>query len=319
MTELLKINNLTKKFPIKGGFFKKTVGHVHAVTDVSLAVNEGEIVGLVGESGCGKSTLGRSILKLIEPDSGDIIFDGDNITAYSSSQMRALRKKMQIIFQDPYSSLNPRMTIGKAIEEPIRVHKIVPSSEAKKRAMELLEKVGLKEEHYHKYPHEFSGGQRQRVGIARALALDPKLIIADEPVSALDVSIQAQIINLLSDLKDELGLTILFIAHDLKVVEHISQKIVVMYLGRVMEVIESKNLHEAKHPYTLSLLSAVPVPDPHVKKKRIILKGDVPSPINPPSGCVFHTRCPSAKPECAEGVPPLKNITAHHQVACILV
>lgn len=316
---LLEVKNLSKSFPIKGGFWGKPKGYVKAVSQVSLTLAPGEILGIVGESGCGKSTLGRTILKLLEPDEGAILFGGKDITHLSSSQMRPLRRQMQIIFQDPYASLNPRMTIGNAIAEPLLVHEKLSRKERRKKAEGLLEIVGLSDQAYDKYPHEFSGGQRQRIGIARALALNPKLIIADEPVSALDVSIQAQIINLLSDLQKQFNLSILFIAHDLKVVEHICDRIIVMYLGKVMEVLDAKDLENAKHPYSRSLLSAVPVPDPTIKKERIILKGDVPSPINPPSGCVFHTRCPIAEARCKTEIPLLRDLNPHQKVACHLV
>lgn len=316
---LLEVQNLVKTFSVKGGFFGKIVAKVHALSGVSLFVGKGEIVGLVGESGCGKTTLGRTILKLTEPTDGKIIFHGKNITSYSSEQMRSLRREMQIVFQDPYASLNPRMTIGNAIAEPLKVHKIVPRKELREKVSELLNVVGLKEDAYYKYPHEFSGGQRQRIGIARALSVNPKLIVADEPVSALDVSIQAQIINLLSDLNQQFGLSLLFISHDLKVVRHISHRVMVMYLGLVMEVIDAGDLSEAKHPYTVSLLSAVPVADPKHKRKRIILAGDVPSPLNPPSGCVFHTRCPMAVERCKTEVPLLREVGKDNQVACHLV
>lgn len=316
---LLEIKNLSKSFPIKSGFFGKSKEFVHAVHDVSLNVAPGEIVGLVGESGCGKSTLGRTILKLIEPDRGEIFFNGMNITQLKPVAMRPLRKEMQIIFQDPYASLNPRMTIGQAIAEPLIIHKLVPRKKRQEHVEELLKMVGLSPEHYHKYPHEFSGGQRQRIGIARALSLNPKLVIADEPVSALDVSIQAQIINLLSDLQKKLGLAMIFIAHDLKVVEHISNRIVVMYLGRIMEALQATELNNAKHPYTRSLLSAVPIPDPTIKKERILLKGDVPSPVHPPSGCVFHPRCPLAIDRCRTEVPLLRPLAHHQLAACHLV
>lgn len=316
---LLKLENLTKTFPIQGGFFGRIKGHVQAVNEINLTVEDGEILGLVGESGCGKSTLGRTILKLYEPDSGRIYFEDQDITHYSIGQMRPLRKRMQIIFQDPYASLNPRMTIGSTLAEPLIIHHVVPRHKLQDRVAELLEMVGLSADAINKYPHEFSGGQRQRVGIARALALEPKLVIADEPVSALDVSIQAQIINLLSDLKERFGLAMIFIAHDLKVVEHLSQRIVVMYLGRIMEIINSDELNNALHPYTVSLLSAIPTADPYQKNERIILKGDVPSPIHPPSGCVFHTRCPKATEECKQGIPPLTERKSGHFVACIHV
>lgn len=318
MTPILEVKNLTKHFPIRGGFWGRTQGYVHAVSGVSLYVKPGEILGLVGESGCGKSTLGRTILKLVEPDQGQILFKGRDITHLNSNEMRPLRKDMQIIFQDPYASLNPRMPVGAAIQEPLLVHNIVPKNKRRERVMELLEMVGLNADTYDKYPHEFSGGQRQRIGIARALSVNPQLIIADEPVSALDVSIQAQIINLLSDLQKKLNLSMIFIAHDLKVVEHISNRIIVMYLGKVMETFDSQNLFKAKHPYTQSLLSAIPIPNPQAKKNRIILKGDVPSPINPPSGCVFHTRCPIAIERCRLQVPELRSLAAHHDAACHL-
>ncbi len=316
---LLEVKNLIKHFPIKGGFFGRQVGQVHAVNEVSLSMEVGQTVGLVGESGCGKTTLGRLITRLIQPTAGNIYFEGEEITGLKEAELRVLRRQFQMIFQDPYSSLNPRMTVGQILTEPLTVHKIGDKSGRRERVMEILEKVGLSREAYPKYPHEFSGGQRQRVGIARALMLLPKLIVADEPVSALDVSIQAQIINLLQELQKEMNLTYLFIAHDLKVVRHISKKIVVMYLGHVMEEIPSKNLEQARHPYTHALLSAVPVPNPTLKREKIILTGDVPSPITPPSGCVFHTRCPYAQDICKEKVPMLEPLAAEHQVACHLV
>lgn len=316
---LLEVKNLIKTFSAQKNFFGKTIETVKAVNNVSLQVEQGEVLGLVGESGCGKSTLGRTILRLLDPDSGTIRFKGQDITHLSRKELRPLRKEMQIIFQDPYSSLNPRMTVGAAIIEPLTIHKIVPTKKLYARAVELLQMVGLDEEAMNKYPHEFSGGQRQRVGIARALAVEPKLIIADEAVSALDISIQAQVINLLMDLKDKLGLTMIFIAHDLKVVEHISDRICVMYLGKVMEVFPATELEQAKHPYTQSLLSAVPVANPHVKVKRQILQGDVPSPIHPPSGCVFHTRCPKAVAACSEQEPRLRSTNAESWLACDVV
>ncbi len=316
---LLEVNQLKKYFPVRGGFFGGVKAHIQAVHDVSLSVNKGEILGLVGESGCGKSTLGRAILKLLEPDQGQIIFDGQDITKLKPREMRSLRRDMQIVFQDPYASLNPRMTAGAAVREPLTIHKVYSRRERIEKTAELFEMVGLSTDQMDKYPHEFSGGQRQRIGIARAIALKPRLLIADEPVSALDVSIQAQIINLLADLRDQFGLAMIFIAHDLKVVEHLSDRIVVMYLGRVMEMLPADKLMEAKHPYTRSLLSAIPIPNPKAKKERIILKGDVPSPLNPPSGCVFHTRCPVAVDACKHTIPPLKEIAPGQQAACILV
>jgi oligopeptide transport system ATP-binding protein len=291
-TPLLDVKHLKKHFPIKGGVFSKTIGYVYAVDDINFTLEKGETLGLVGESGCGKSTTGRTILRLIEPTDGAIYFEGQNITGLDKGAMRALRREMQIIFQDPYASLNPRMTIGSIIGEPLEIHKIARGSEKGERVASLLQKVGLRAEDMRKYPHEFSGGQRQRIGIARALALNPKLIVCDEPVSALDVSIQAQVINLLEDLQAEFGLSYLFIAHNLNVVEHISDRVAVMYLGQIVELASDEELYKnPQHPYTEALLSAVPIPDPTVKKKRIILEGDVPSPINPPRGCHFHTRC----------------------------
>lgn len=316
---LLQIKNLTKEFPIKGSLFSREKKSVKAVTSVSFSLNEGEVLGLVGESGCGKSTLGRCILKLIEPDSGEIIYRGQNITSLSPKLMRPFRREMQIVFQDPYSSLNPRMTIGAILTEPLVVHRIVPRGSRVDRARELLHMVGLGDESLSRYPHEFSGGQRQRIGIARALAVNPKIIIADEPVSALDISVQAQIINLLMDLKEKLGLTLIFIAHDLKVVEHISDRVCVMYLGKVMELFKSDDLERAKHPYTRSLISAIPVPDPTFRKQRQILSGEIPSPITPPSGCVFHTRCPEAVAACSIQVPALRDINHDHIMACDVV
>ena len=314
---LLEVTNLKKYFPIKGGVFSKTVGYVYAVDDVSFTVNKGETLGLVGESGCGKSTTGRSILRLIEPTDGTVTFEGQDVTALDKNAMRALRREMQIIFQDPYASLNPRMTVGSIVGEPLEIHKIARGREKTDRVASLLQKVGLRPEDMRKYPHEFSGGQRQRIGIARALALNPKLIVCDEPVSALDVSIQAQVINLLEDLQEEFGLSYLFIAHNLNVVEHISNRVAVMYLGQIVELASDTDLYnDAQHPYTEALLSAVPIPDPTVKKKRIILQGDVPSPIDPPSGCHFHTRCMYKEKICEEEAPEFKHIGGGHWVAC---
>jgi len=316
-TPLLEVKHLKKHFPIKGGVFSKTIGYVYAVDDINFTLEKGETLGLVGESGCGKSTTGRTILRLIEPTDGAIYFEGQDITNLDKSAMRALRREMQIIFQDPYASLNPRMTVGSIIGEPLEIHKIAKGSEKQERVASLLQKVGLRAEDMRKYPHEFSGGQRQRIGIARALALNPKLIVCDEPVSALDVSIQAQVINLLEDLQAEFGLSYLFIAHNLNVVEHISNRVAVMYLGQIVELASDEELYRnPQHPYTEALLSAVPIPDPTVKKKRIILEGDVPSPINPPRGCHFHTRCMYKDKICEEVEPEFKDIGGGHWVAC---
>ncbi|MGB4431248.1 MAG: dipeptide ABC transporter ATP-binding protein, partial [Limnochordia bacterium] len=297
---LLEVRNLVKHFPIRQGIiFSKQVGAVQAVDDVSFTVHTGETLGLVGESGCGKTTTGRLILRLIEPTSGDVIFDGKNIPTLPKDELRELRKDMQIIFQDPYGSLNPRMTVGDIIGEPLHIHKLARGPEKEKRVRELLEVVGLSAFHARRFPHEFSGGQRQRIGIARALAVRPKLIICDEPVSALDVSIQAQVINLLQDLQKEFDLTYIFIAHDLSVVKHISDRVAVMYLGKIVELTDKDELYRnPKHPYTQALLSAIPEADPTIKKERILLTGDVPSPINPPKGCRFHTRCPKVMDIC---------------------
>jgi len=318
-TPLIKVNNLKKWFPIRGGILSRTVGYVKAVNDVSFYVNRGEVLGLVGESGSGKTTVGRTILRLIEPTEGEVVFDGTDVVALSKAELRPFRRRMQIIFQDPFASLNPRMTVGDIIAEPLIIHKLVKTpQERTDRVAELLKLVGLSPDHMRRYPHEFSGGQRQRIGIARALAVDPDFIVADEPVSALDVSIQAQVVNLLQDLKDELGLTLLFIAHDLAVVEYVSDRIAVMYLGKIMEMAPAKELYtNPQHPYTEALLSAVPVPDPTIKRERIVLEGDIPSPINPPSGCVFRTRCRYAIPECAETVPELREVSPGHYKACI--
>jgi oligopeptide/dipeptide ABC transporter ATP-binding protein len=303
---LLETRNLKMHFPIKAGVLRRTVGHVKAVDGVDLQIRKGETLGLVGESGCGKSTLARLVLRLLEPTEGEVLFEGENILGYDRRQMLAVRRNMQIVFQDPYASLNPRMTVGGIVGEPLKTHKI--EGDRKKRVQELLEVVGLSPEHYNRYPHEFSGGQRQRIGVARAIALNPKLIICDEPVSALDVSIQAQVINLLQDLQKEFDLTYVFIAHDLSVVKHISDRVAVMYLGKIVEITDRGRLYgEPRHPYTTSLLSAIPVPDPEKERQRsrIVLSGDVPSPANPPHGCSFHTRCPRAQEYCVEHEPDL--------------
>ena len=315
---LLRVKNLKKYFPIRGGLFSREVARVHAVDDISFDVMRGETMGLVGESGCGKSTTGRCILRLIEPTAGEVWFEDKNVTTLGKSDLRALRRDMQIIFQDPYASLNPRMTVGSIIGEAMIIHKLAKSKrEREEKVVHLLETVGLASDHLRRYPHEFSGGQRQRIGIARALAVSPKLIVADEPVSALDVSIQAQVVNLLEDLQKQFNLTYIFIAHDLSVVEHISTRVAVMYLGKIVEIAPGKELYaNPKHPYTEALLSAVPIPDPTLKRKRIILEGDVPSPINPPSGCRFHTRCPIRVPSCSENEQVLKEISPGHWVAC---
>ena len=315
---LLRVRHLKKYFPIRGGLFSREVARVHAVDDVSFDIRPGETLGLVGESGCGKSTTGRTILRLVEPTAGEVWFEDRNVTALDKRALRQIRKEMQIIFQDPYASLNPRMTVRSIIGEALVIHKLARSRrEREERVVQLLETVGLSAEHLRRYPHEFSGGQRQRIGIARALAVSPKLIVADEPVSALDVSIQAQIINLLEELQQKFGLTYLFIAHDLSVVEHISTRVAVMYLGKLVEVAPAKELYtNPKHPYAEALLSAVPIPDPAMRRRRILLEGDVPSPIRPPSGCRFHTRCPIRVPSCAENDQLLKEVAPGHWVAC---
>ena len=317
MTTILEVTDLKKYFPIKKGLFSRTVGHVRAVDGVSFSVEQGEVLGLVGESGCGKTTTGRCILRLIEPTSGSVKFDGREITGLPFREMRQLRRQMQIIFQDPYSSLNPRLSVRTMLTEVLSVHGIAKGRAARERASELLTMVGLSPSQAARYPHEFSGGQRQRIGIARALALKPRLIVADEPVSALDVSIQAQIVNLLRDLQKEMSLTYLFIAHDLSVVEHISNRVAVMYLGRIVELASSLDLYrDPRHPYTVSLLSAIPSHDPDSKKARIVLKGDVPNPAQPPSGCRFHPRCFMARPICSTEDPPLREIAPGHLSAC---
>ncbi len=317
---LLSVRNLVKQFPVKGGFFGREVASVKAVQNVSFDIYKGETLGLVGESGCGKSTLGRSILRLIEPTSGEIHFKGQDITKINQAELRKLRRNMQIIFQDPFASLNPRMTIEEILSEPLEIHQLAKTRDERlKRIYQLFELVGLRRESLSRYPHEFSGGQRQRICIARALAVEPEFIVCDEPVSALDVSIQAQIVNLLQDLQKELKLTYLFIAHDLKVVEHISNRVAVMYLGKVAEIAEGEELYASpKHPYTKALLSAIPIPDPTHKRERVILQGDVPSPLNPPSGCFFHPRCPVVQDKCKVDHPALLKAGKNeiHQAAC---
>jgi oligopeptide transport system ATP-binding protein len=315
---LLQVKNLVKHFPIRGGLLQRVRDHVHAVDGVSFDLQAGETLGVVGESGCGKSTTGRCILRLIEPSSGEVWFDGRNVTALDKPALRAVAREMQIIFQDPYASLNPRMTVGAIVGEGLVIHGMAAdANEIRERVAALLQTVGLSPDYMRRYPHEFSGGQRQRIGIARALAVNPKLVICDEAVSALDVSIQAQVINLLEDLQQQFNLTYLFIAHDLSVVEHISRRVAVMYLGRIVEIAPARELYTTpKHPYTEALLSAVPIPDPTVKRKRIVLQGDVPSPIHPPSGCHFHPRCPRAQARCKVEAPVLREMGPGHVAAC---
>jgi oligopeptide transport system ATP-binding protein len=317
---LLVVRDLEKHFPIRRGFWSKTVGHVRAVDGISFDILPGEVLGLVGESGCGKTTAGRCILRLIEPTGGDVVFEGRDVLELDRGDLRELRGEMQIIFQDPYSSLNPRMTVGSMLGEALRIHGVAEGDKVRERVRELLEVVGLAPQHAGRYPHEFSGGQRQRIGIARALSVNPRFIVCDEPVSALDVSVQAQVINLLQELQREFDLTFLFIAHDLAVVEHISDRVAVMYLGKLMELADGGELYRNPlHPYTRALLSAIPVPDPRAGRERIVLEGDVPSPAHPPSGCPFHPRCPIATAECAEVTPEFRDVGGGHFVACIKV
>ena len=316
---LLEVRNLKKYFELTGGFLQKTKEVVQAVEDISLEVKRGETLGLVGESGCGKTTTGRVILQLIKGTSGDIYFKGKDLLKLSKKELQKMRPHMQIVFQDPYSSLNPRMTIKNIIAEPLSVNKVVKGQELHSKVLELMHLVGLKDEHLNRYPHEFSGGQRQRIGIARALALNPEFLVLDEPTSSLDVSVQAQILNLLKDLQKELELTYLFISHDLSVIKFMSTRIAVMYAGKIVEIAMKKSLFEEQlHPYTQALFSAIPVPNPHYQKPKIILKGEVPSPINPPSGCRFHPRCPHAMKICEERIPSLINMKNEHFVACHL-
>jgi len=319
--KLLEIKNLKKYFPVKEGVFRRTVAHVKAVDDITFHIKKGETLGLVGESGCGKSTAGRTILRLLEATAGEIWFEGKNLVDLDKKELREMRKEMQIIFQDPYASLNPRMTVADIVGEPIDIHNLASSKkERNEKVADILDTVGLGPEYMKRYPHEFSGGQRQRIGVARALAVDPSLIIADEPVSALDVSIQAQVINLMQDLQKDFDLTYLFIAHDLSVVKHISDRVAVMYLGKLVEVADKKELFDdPKHPYTQSLLSAIPVADPTYETERIILEGDVPSPVDPPSGCRFHPRCPYAMDICSEVEPEFKDYGDEHFAACHLL
>lgn len=318
-TDLLVVNNLVKYFPVRSGLLQRTTAWVKAVDDVSFSVKKGETLGMVGESGCGKTTIGRTILRLVEPTSGEVSFEGRDVTKMGNSELKPLRRDMQIIFQDPYASLNPRIPIGESVMEGLQIHNIGHPKERWDVAISMLKKVGLEEYHARRYPHEFSGGQRQRIGIARALALNPKFIVCDEPVSALDVSIQSQVLNILKDLQSEFGLTYLFIAHNLSVVEHISDRVAVMYLGKMVELTERDTLYrEPLHPYTRALLSAIPVPHPNVKRERTILKGDVPSPLNPPKGCRFHTRCPIAVEKCSQDEPEFKEVRPGHFVACWL-
>jgi peptide/nickel transport system ATP-binding protein/oligopeptide transport system ATP-binding protein len=315
--ELLQARNIVKYFPVREGLLQRVKDYVRAVDNVSFVVREGETLGLVGESGCGKTTIGRTILRLIEPTSGAVLFDGQDVFKLAGQELKAMRRNMQIIFQDPYASLDPRMPIGESVMEGLNIHRIGTPKERYEVMLDTLKKVGLEDYHARRYPHEFSGGQRQRIGIARALALRPKFIICDEPVSALDVSIQSQVLNILKDLQAEFGLTYLFIAHNLSVVEHISNRVAVMYLGKMVELADRDELfRNPRHPYTTALMSAIPIPDPTLKRERMILKGDVPSPLNPPTGCRFHPRCPIAEKICSEQEPEFREIAPEHRVAC---
>ncbi|MFK7966018.1 MAG: ABC transporter ATP-binding protein [Burkholderiaceae bacterium] len=318
---VLEVNHLVKHFPVTSSFLGRTIGQVRAVEDVSFTINKGETLGLVGESGSGKSTVGKVVLRLLDATDGQVKLHGQDITTVSGQALRDTRKQMQMVFQDPYASLNPKLSAGETIMEPLENYQDISQAQRNERASELIDRVGLRQDALQRYPHEFSGGQRQRLGVARALALNPSLIVADEPVSALDVSVQAQVLNLLIRLQEELDLTYLFVSHDLAVVEHISHRVAVMYLGHIVELADKKSLFTSpQHPYTEALLSAVPIPDPTAdnKHKRVILSGDIPSPINPPSGCCFHTRCPVAEPRCSQEVPVLKSVSLSHQVACHL-
>ncbi len=314
---LVDVVNLVKYYPVMGGVFRRVVAHVKAVDNVSFSIKRGETLGLVGESGCGKSTVGHTMIRLLDHTSGKVLFNGDDVFSLKGDALKQMRKNMQIIFQDPYASLDPRLPIGESIAEGLKIHKIGNNKTRFEMVMEIMKKVGLEDYHATRYPHEFSGGQRQRIGIARALVLQPQFLVLDEPVSALDVSVQAQVLNLLKELQRELGLTYLFIAHNLGVVEHISDRVAVMYLGKVVEVAGREAIFsQPLHPYTRALLSAIPMPVPGMKKERIILQGDVPSPLNPPSGCRFHPRCPWARPDCADAEPVLRELAPGHQVAC---
>ena len=317
---LVEVKNLVKYFPVRAGLLQRVVAHVQAVDNVSFAVRKGETLGLVGESGCGKTTVGRSMLRLVEPTEGEVYFAGQDMLKLSGNELKKVRREMQIIFQDPYASLDPRLPIGESVMEGLNIHKVGSGKERYELMLDTLKKVGLEDYHARRYPHEFSGGQRQRIGIARALALQPKFIICDEPVSALDVSIQSQVLNILKDLQNEFGLTYLFIAHNLSVVEHISDRVAVMYLGKMVELTGRDELFaNPLHPYTQALMSAIPIPDPHLKRERIILTGDVPSPLNPPSGCRFHPRCPIADEICSQKEPEFREVNQDHWVACWMV